>query len=112
MMRSKTMLSAFLILAASIVFTVDSLAVMSIDLGTEFMKIAIVKPGIPMEIALNKWEWISRRLMLSFFSFDRESRRKTPVIVAIKGKDREFGEAAISRVSADGSCQSNHDLCF
>ncbi|CAF0979564.1 unnamed protein product [Rotaria sp. Silwood1] len=46
------------------------------------MKIAIVKPGIPMEIVLNK-----------------ESRRKTPVIVAIKGKDREFGEAAISRSS-------------
>lgn len=53
---------------------------MSIDLGIEYMKIAIVKPGIPMEIVLNK-----------------ESRRKTPVIVAIKGKDREFGEAAISR---------------
>jgi len=58
----------------------NSLAVMSIDLGIEYMKIAIVKPGIPMEIALNK-----------------ESRRKTPVIVAIKGKDREFGDAAISR---------------
>ncbi|CAF4426071.1 unnamed protein product, partial [Adineta steineri] len=28
-----------------------------------------------------------------------ESRRKTPVIVAIKGKDREFGDAAISRSS-------------
>jgi len=33
-----------------------------------------------------------------FFFLNRESRRKTPVIVAIKGKDREFGEAAISRV--------------
>ncbi|UJR27971.1 hypothetical protein I4U23_009229 [Adineta vaga] len=55
---------------------------MSVDLGTEFMKIGVVKPGIPMEIALNK-----------------ESRRKTPVIVAIKGKDREFGEAAISRAN-------------
>lgn len=32
-------------------------------------------------------------------SLSRESRRKTPVIVAIKGKDREFGEAALSRVS-------------
>ena len=31
-----------------------SLAVMSVDLGMEYMKIAIVKPGIPMEIALNK----------------------------------------------------------
>jgi hypothetical protein len=35
--------------------------------------------------------------LLSFFN--RESRRKTPVIIAIKGKDREFGEAAISRVN-------------
>jgi hypothetical protein len=31
----------------------------------------------------------------------RESRRKTAVIVAIKGKDREFGDAAVSRVSVD-----------
>ncbi len=39
------------------------------------------------------------RVLLSFnFCLNRESRRKTPVIVAIKGKDREFGEAAISRV--------------
>jgi hypoxia up-regulated 1 len=50
----KTVLLALLIFTTSIVFTVDSLAVMSIDLGTEFMKIAIVKPGIPMEIVLNK----------------------------------------------------------
>lgn len=28
---------------------------MSVDLGTEFMKIGIVKPGIPMEIVLNKF---------------------------------------------------------
>lgn len=28
---------------------------MSVDLGSEFMKIAIVKPGIPMEIVLNKF---------------------------------------------------------
>ena len=48
------MLSALLILATSMICNVDSSAVMSIDLGTEFMKIAIVKPGIPMEIALNK----------------------------------------------------------
>jgi hypoxia up-regulated 1 len=54
MIRPKTMISIFLILTVSMVFTVDSLAVMSIDLGTEFMKIAIVKPGIPMEIVLNK----------------------------------------------------------
>lgn len=29
---------------------------MSVDLGSEFMKIAIVKPGVPMEIVLNKYK--------------------------------------------------------
>lgn len=32
-----------------------SVAVMSVDLGSEWMKMAIVKPGVPMEIVLNKW---------------------------------------------------------
>lgn len=32
----------------------DMLAVMSVDLGSESMKVAIVKPGVPMEIVLNK----------------------------------------------------------
>jgi hypoxia up-regulated 1 len=54
MIRFKTILIVFLIYATSMVLTVNSLAVMSVDLGTEFMKIAVVKPGIPMEIALNK----------------------------------------------------------
>jgi len=54
MIRPQTIIGIVLIFTISIVFTVDSLAVMSVDLGTEFMKIAIVKPGIPMEIALNK----------------------------------------------------------
>jgi hypoxia up-regulated 1 len=54
MIRFKTVVLAFLIFITSIVFIADSHAVMSVDLGTEFMKIAVVKPGIPMEIALNK----------------------------------------------------------
>lgn len=32
----------------------DSVAVMSIDLGSEWLKVALVKPGVPMEIVLNK----------------------------------------------------------
>ena len=32
---------------------VASLAVMSIDLGNEYMKIGLVKPGVPMVIVLN-----------------------------------------------------------
>lgn len=58
-------------------FTDAFTAVMSIDLGSEFMKIAIVKPGIPMEIVLNE-----------------ESDRKTSTIVALRNGDRFFGKAA------------------
>jgi len=43
-----------LIVIFSTISTIDSRAVMSVDLGTEYMKIAVVKPGVPMEIALNK----------------------------------------------------------
>ena len=58
---------------------VSSLAVMSVDLGHEFLKIAIVKPGVPMEIALNK-----------------EGRRKTANIVGFKDGERQFADAALS----------------
>ena len=43
-----------MIIYSTILSFSDGLAVMSIDFGSEFMKIAIVKPGVPMEIALNK----------------------------------------------------------
>ncbi|KAG8434607.1 hypothetical protein GDO86_012831 [Hymenochirus boettgeri] len=56
----------------------ESVAVMSMDMGSEWVKIAIVKPGVPMEIVLNK-----------------ESRRKTPVAIALKENERLFGENAL-----------------
>uniref|UniRef100_A0A673M3I6 Hypoxia up-regulated protein 1 n=1 Tax=Sinocyclocheilus rhinocerous TaxID=307959 RepID=A0A673M3I6_9TELE len=56
----------------------QSIAVMSVDLGSEWMKIALVKPGVPMEIVLNK-----------------ESRRKTPVAVCLKENERLFGDSAL-----------------
>uniref|UniRef100_A0A182JHS1 Hypoxia up-regulated protein 1 n=1 Tax=Anopheles atroparvus TaxID=41427 RepID=A0A182JHS1_ANOAO len=52
-------------------------AVMSIDLGSEWMKVGVVSPGVPMEIALNK-----------------ESKRKTPTTIAFRNGDRVFGEDA------------------
>ncbi|XP_060106874.1 hypoxia up-regulated protein 1 [Heteronotia binoei] len=67
-----------LLLLARMARRSDSLAVMSVDLGSESMKIAIVKPGVPMEIVLNK-----------------ESRRKTPVAVALKENERLFGDSAL-----------------
>ncbi|KAK2566848.1 Hypoxia up-regulated protein 1 [Acropora cervicornis] len=57
----------------------DGLAVMSVDLGSQFMKIAIVKPGVPMEIALN-----------------HESRRKTPVAVSLRENERLFSDGALT----------------
>ncbi|XP_070548529.1 hypoxia up-regulated protein 1-like isoform X2 [Ptychodera flava] len=52
-------------------------AVMSLDLGSEWYKVALVKPGVPMEIVLNK-----------------ESKRKTPVAVSMRDNERIFGEDA------------------
>lgn len=57
----------------------DAAAVISIDLGSEWMKIGIVSPGVPMEIVLNK-----------------ESQRKTPAVVAFREDVRTFGEDAVT----------------
>lgn len=56
---------------------VHSIAVMSVDLGSEWMKVGIVSPGVPMEIALNK-----------------ESKRKSPAIISFRDNIRLFGEDA------------------
>lgn len=50
---------------------------MSVDLGSEWMKVGVVSPGVPMEIALNK-----------------ESKRKTPTTIAFRNGERVFGEDA------------------
>ncbi|KAF1766251.1 hypothetical protein GCK72_006207 [Caenorhabditis remanei] len=72
-----SMLTAFFI--CSLFSTINGqLAAMTIDLGTQFLKIGIVKPGIPMDIALNT-----------------ESRRKTPNVVMIQDGHRTFADAAI-----------------
>lgn len=58
------------------------MAAISIDFGSQFLKVALVKPGVPMEIVLN-----------------RESRRKTPNLIGLKSDERFFGDAALSFVS-------------
>uniref|UniRef100_A0A183CCK7 Hypoxia up-regulated protein 1 n=1 Tax=Globodera pallida TaxID=36090 RepID=A0A183CCK7_GLOPA len=54
---------------------------MAIDLGSEFMKMALIKPGVPMETVLN-----------------RESQRKTPMALTIKDGERFLGDAARKKV--------------
>nr|CDJ82716.1 Heat shock protein 70 domain containing protein [Haemonchus contortus] len=49
----------------------------SIDFGSQFLKVGLIKPGVPMEIVLNK-----------------ESHRKTPNVVSIRQNERLFGDAA------------------
>ncbi|XP_013398865.1 hypoxia up-regulated protein 1 isoform X3 [Lingula anatina] len=78
-MRQSTKILAALLLLGYLWTSAEGMAVMSVDLGNEFMKIAIVKPGVPMEIVLNK-----------------ESRRKTPVVVAFRNNEREFGDQAMN----------------
>ena len=57
----------------------SAIAVMSVDLGSEWMKVAVVTPGVPMEIAMNP-----------------ESKRKTSVAVAMRDGERMFGGDAIN----------------
>ncbi|XP_070160934.1 hypoxia up-regulated protein 1 isoform X2 [Polyergus mexicanus] len=75
--RSVSMASLALLIISTFIGISEEVAVMSIDLGSEWMKVAIVSPGVPMEIALNK-----------------ESKRKTPVAIAFRDGERSFGEDA------------------
>lgn len=70
--------SLFIVLS-TYVCEVQAAAVMSVDLGSEWMKVGVVSPGVPMEIALN-----------------RESKRKTPATLAFRDGVRTFGEDALT----------------
>lgn len=59
-----------------------TLAVISIDLGNENVKVGVVSPGKNMETVLNT-----------------DSARKTPLAVAFRDGDRFFLEAALTTVS-------------
>ncbi|XP_038833049.1 hypoxia up-regulated protein 1-like isoform X2 [Salvelinus namaycush] len=78
MRRKLTLWARLCLVLALLPSQTASVAVMSVDLGSEWMKVAIVKPGVPMEIALNK-----------------ESRRKTPIAVCLKENERLFGDSAL-----------------
>lgn len=54
---------------------------MSIDFGSQWIKMALVKPGVPMEMVLNE-----------------EARRKTPNLIIIKDNERLFGDTALTYV--------------
>jgi len=80
---------ALLLPLLALVRPLQGAAVMSVDLGTEWMKVAVVSPGVPMEIALNP-----------------ESKRKTNVAVSIVDGERKFGADAIN------VCVKKPDKCY
>ena len=54
---------------------------MSVDIGSQYLKLGLVKPGVPLEIVLNK-----------------ESQRKTPNLIGFHNGERLFGESALQLV--------------
>ncbi|CAI2179762.1 6593_t:CDS:10 [Funneliformis geosporum] len=59
--------------------SVSEAAVMAIDYGTDWFKVALVKPGIPLDIVLN-----------------RDSKRKTQAALTIRGEERIYGSDAVN----------------
>lgn len=75
---AKVLVASMLVLLGCQLASSASVATVSIDIGSEFIKIGLVKPGVPMDIVLN-----------------RESKRKTPNVLAIRKGEREFGSDAL-----------------
>ena len=71
-----------LLLAAIVCRPVVGNGIIGIDLGTEFMKVALVKPGTPLEIVTNHF-----------------SKRKTETAVAFVRGERFFGSDAYGQLS-------------
>jgi hypoxia up-regulated 1 len=70
-----------LILPFTFLTSLVSASVIGIDFGTDWFKVSIVKPGVPLDIVLN-----------------RESKRKTNTIVTLRDQIRYFGSDSIAIV--------------
>ncbi|KAG9295442.1 hypothetical protein G9A89_013471 [Geosiphon pyriformis] len=77
--KTKTFNKAFIIWTLFHVAFECEGAVMAIDYGTEWFKVALVKSGVPMDIVLN-----------------RDSKRKTQSVLTIREKERYYGSDSVS----------------
>ncbi|XP_063606713.1 hypoxia up-regulated protein 1-like [Penaeus indicus] len=68
-----------LLVLLGVIGSSSGVTIMSIDFGSEWIKVAVVAPGVPMEIVLNK-----------------ESKRKTPGALSFRNGERTFGEDALT----------------
>lgn len=63
-----------LLLVTTCISSINSNALLGVDLGSEWIRVSLVKPGIPMEIVINK-----------------ESNRRTPLAVLLLDDERLIG---------------------
>lgn len=57
-------------------------SLLAIDYGTDSFKASLIKPGVPFDVLIN-----------------RDSKRKTPSLVVLRGEERAFGGEAGNLVS-------------
>ncbi|CAG8728436.1 15224_t:CDS:2, partial [Acaulospora morrowiae] len=68
-----------LLLVTLFALSTSEAAVMAVDYGTDWFKVALVKPGIPLDIVLN-----------------RDSKRKTQSVLTVRGEERIYGTDAVN----------------
>ena len=79
-----------LVVATVTIGSTSAASVMAIDFGSEWMKVTLVKPGVPMEIVLNK-----------------DSSRKTPMFIGVNKDELMVGIDAKNFVSQSFRDSSN-----
>ena len=79
MARLEMILAMMGVLLLSCAVVPTSSFVLGIDVGAEFMKVALVQPGRPIELVTNV-----------------ESKRKTQMIVGFNGDERIYGGSALN----------------
>ncbi|KAJ3330875.1 Hypoxia up-regulated protein 1 [Blyttiomyces sp. JEL0837] len=77
MMKGKSFTLFAVVIAIVALLQVVSASVIGIDVGTDWLKVSIVKPGVPLDIVLN-----------------RESKRKTNALITLRDGIRYFGTDA------------------
>lgn len=84
MRAAYSLVSAIALLSSLLlsVSPVNGASLLAIDYGTDGFKAALIKPGVPFDVLINK-----------------DSKRKTGSIVTLRGEERSFGGEAANLVS-------------
>ncbi|EDQ91732.1 uncharacterized protein MONBRDRAFT_31181 [Monosiga brevicollis MX1] len=93
MMWRAAMVAAMVLLLSAVQPAEAGIATVAIDFGSEWIKMALVKPGTPMDIVLNRPLSHDKLRVLTVRS---ESKRKTANVVALRKGERTFGNDALN----------------